>query len=45
MEVKSSYEKLIIGNEEWIKEKLKLDPDYFVRLAKGQKPEFLWIGC
>ena len=45
MEMKSSYEKLIKGNEEWIKEKLALDPEYFKRLAKGQKPEFLWIGC
>jgi hypothetical protein len=21
------------------------DPDYFKRLVKGQKPEFLFIGC
>lgn len=43
--MKSSYDKLIKGNEEWVKEKLTLEPDYFKRLAKGQKPEFLWIGC
>ena len=43
--MKSSYDKLIKGNEEWVKEKLALEPDYFKRLAKGQKPEFLWIGC
>ncbi|WP_436515599.1 carbonic anhydrase [Ekhidna sp. To15] len=43
--MKASYDRLFKGNDEWIKEKLKLDPEYFTRLAKGQKPEFLWIGC
>ncbi|WP_456458931.1 carbonate dehydratase [Reichenbachiella sp.] len=43
--MKASYEKLIKGNEQWVKEKLSLDPNYFSNLAKGQKPEFLWIGC
>ncbi len=43
--MKSSYQKLIKGNEEWVKAQLELDPDYFKKLAKGQKPEFLWIGC
>ena len=43
--MKASYDRLFKGNDEWIKEKLKLDPDYFKRLAKGQTPEFLWIGC
>lgn len=41
----ASYEKLIKGNEQWVKEKLSLDPNYFSNLAKGQTPEFLWIGC
>ena len=45
MTMKASYDKLIKGNEDWVKEKLKLEPDYFKNLAKGQKPEFLWIGC
>ncbi|MEQ9147379.1 MAG: carbonic anhydrase, partial [Cytophagales bacterium] len=43
--MKASYDRLFKGNEEWIKEKLKLDPEYFKKLAKGQTPEFLWIGC
>ena len=43
--MKASYDRLFKGNDLWIKEKLKLDPEYFKRLAKGQKPEFLWIGC
>lgn len=32
-------------NEEWIKEKLSIQSDYFERLAQGQTPEFLYIGC
>lgn len=33
------------NNEEWMKRQLDLDPEYFKRLASGQKPEFLWIAC
>lgn len=25
--------------------KLAVDPDYFRKLAQGQHPEFLYIGC
>src|SRR5687767_3634234 len=33
------------NNEKWISEKLSLDPEYFTKLAKGQSPEILYIGC
>ncbi|GLR18052.1 carbonic anhydrase [Portibacter lacus] len=33
------------NNQEWVKEKLNLDPDYFSNLSKGQKPDILYIGC
>jgi carbonic anhydrase len=33
------------NNKKWVAEKLALDPDYFNNLMKGQKPEFLYIGC
>lgn len=33
------------NNEKWISAKLATDPDYFVKLSKGQHPEFLYIGC
>lgn len=36
---------LLNGNEEWIAETLKQDPDFFKTLAAGQQPEYLWIGC
>ncbi|MBX3044991.1 MAG: carbonic anhydrase [Candidatus Kapabacteria bacterium] len=37
--------KLLEYNKQWVKETLELDPNYFTELAKGQKPEFLWVGC
>jgi len=40
-----SYEELLLENKAWAEERVMLDADYFKRLAKVQKPEFLWIGC
>ncbi|WP_295653585.1 carbonate dehydratase [uncultured Mucilaginibacter sp.] len=40
-----SYEKLLEGNKTFVKETLQLDPDYFEKLAAGQTPPVLWIGC
>lgn len=40
-----TYEKLLLENKAWAAEQLHDDPEYFIRLAKLQKPEFLWIGC
>lgn len=42
---KHSYEKLKEGNAKWVDTRLQEDPDYFTKLAKGQQPEVLWIGC
>jgi len=33
------------NNENWVKEKLNLDPNYFEDLGKGQNPDILYIGC
>ncbi len=33
------------GNTAWVKNTLKHTPDFFDKLAKGQSPKFLWIGC
>ncbi|NND31666.1 MAG: carbonic anhydrase [Saprospiraceae bacterium] len=41
MELKQIFE----NNRDWIQEKLKLDKDYFMNLAKGQNPDILYIGC
>lgn len=40
-----SYQKLLEGNKRFVEEKLKVDPDFFKRLAQQQSPEFLWVGC
>jgi carbonic anhydrase len=40
-----SYEKLLLENKAWAAEKKLRESDYFERLATGQKPEVLWIGC
>jgi carbonic anhydrase len=39
------YNKLLENNKEWVARKTKNNPDYFNRLANGQKPPVLWIGC
>jgi carbonic anhydrase len=39
------YNQLIENNKEWVASKIKVDPEYFKRLANGQQPPILWIGC
>jgi carbonic anhydrase len=39
------YENLLKGNRKFVADTLKIDPDYFTNLAKGQTPPVLWIGC
>lgn len=39
------FEKIFKNNEQWVAEKIKANPDYFTKLAKGQTPEILYIGC
>lgn len=36
---------ILLENKAWSKSKTILDPEYFINMAKDQKPEFLWIGC
>ncbi|MBZ0207816.1 MAG: carbonic anhydrase [Flavobacteriales bacterium] len=39
------YKQVFENNRKWIAEKKAIDKDYFTRLAQGQKPEILYIGC
>src|SRR5471030_2323024 len=39
------YTNLLVGNKQFVEDTLKIDPDYFANLAKGQNPPILWIGC
>lgn len=43
--MKQSYQKIFENNENWIQKKLNLDPNYFNKLAAGQSPQYLYIGC
>ena len=38
-------ESIFKNNELWVQEKLNIDENYFVDLARDQKPELLYIGC
>ncbi|MGV3509932.1 MAG: carbonate dehydratase [Sphingobacteriaceae bacterium] len=40
-----SYDQLLQGNKDFVESILSNDPDYFKKLASGQSPEVLWIGC
>jgi carbonic anhydrase len=40
-----TYEGLLEGNKKWVQDTLKEDPEFFKRLAAGQSPPVLWIGC
>ncbi|SIT85495.1 carbonic anhydrase [Pontibacter indicus] len=38
-------EKIFENNKKWVAQKLSEDKDYFNKLAMGQKPRYLYIGC
>ena len=39
------YNQFLENNKKWVAEKLNENPEYFAKLAQGQKPPLLWIGC
>lgn len=39
------YQQMLANNREWVESKLAQDPEFFHKLAKGQSPPVLWIGC
>jgi carbonic anhydrase len=45
MKEKTFYKQLIDNNRQWVKAKLGDDPEFFKKLANGQQPPVLWIGC
>jgi len=36
---------LLQQNKDWVASIKEQDPEYFINLAKGQTPRYLWIGC
>jgi carbonic anhydrase len=39
------YSQLLENNKKWVEKNLEKDPQFFNRLADGQQPPVLWIGC
>ncbi|CAM9234589.1 unnamed protein product [Ectocarpus sp. 4 AP-2014] len=40
-----STDYIFANNRAWVEERLAQDPDTFKRLAKSQKPRYMYIGC
>jgi carbonic anhydrase len=43
--MEKSYKRLLENNKSWVAEMTTKEPEYFHKLAQGQTPEYLWIGC
>jgi carbonic anhydrase len=41
----SSYEQIFENNKRWVASKLAEDGQFFEKLAKEQRPDYLYIGC
>ena len=40
-----TWKRLLLANKAWSIGKVDANPEFFTQMAKGQSPEFLWIGC
>lgn len=40
-----TIDELLDGNVSWVDNTIEKTPDFFSKLATGQSPKFLWIGC
>lgn len=36
---------LLLENKAWAQSHVDIDPEFFTKMAKDQKPDYLWIGC
>ena len=45
MNMENFYKSLLDNNKVWVSKNLEKDPEFFNRLAHGQQPPLLWIGC
>lgn len=36
---------LLLANKSWAQERRAIDPEFFARFTRGQRPQFLWISC
>ena len=45
MTTEELYSRIFSNNKKWVESKLQLDQDYFKKMAEGQQPPVLYIGC
>ncbi|KAL8296054.1 hypothetical protein RB597_008958 [Gaeumannomyces tritici] len=43
--LQQTHDRVFQHNRTWAAEQRQKDPDFFLKLAAGQRPEYLWIGC
>jgi len=43
--LRQSHDRVFQNNRDWAAKQKEKDPEYFTKLAAGQTPEYLWIGC
>lgn len=43
--MKRLYDKVFENNRKWVEEKTRNDKEFFTKLSKEQRPDFLFIGC
>ncbi len=43
--MEQSYLRLLENNKLWAEERQKTNPNSFIKMADGQNPQYLWIGC
>ena len=41
----NAFQNCLKYNQKWAKETAEKDPEFFPKLAQGQAPEILWLGC
>lgn len=41
----TSYEQIFENNKKWVASRKALDHDYFEKLSRDQRPDYLYIGC
>lgn len=43
--MEKSYNQLLENNKAWVETQKATNPEFFNKLAEGQSPQYLWIGC
>lgn len=39
------FDRMMLDNEAWAREKVETNPAFFHRMSQSQTPEVLWVGC